>query len=143
MIVRACTTMRFVDTNVLLYAISTDPAEQRKRGIAERLLADRELALSTQVLQEFYVQATRVTREDRLSHEQAAALVTAFGRYSVQATSVELVHAAMNICERYGLSYWDAAIVAAAGMLDCTELLSEDLSHGQSFDGLIVVDPFR
>ena len=134
--------MRFVDTNVLLYAISTDPNERRKNDIASEILADRDLALSTQVLQEFYVQATRLTRQDRLTHEQAAALVTAFGRYSVLPTSVELVHAAMDTCQRYAISYWDAAIVEAARMSACTELLSEDLTHGQSFGDLVVVNPF-
>ena len=54
--------MRFVDTNVLLYAISRDPAEQDKAKRANDLLADHDLALSVQVLQEFYVQATRASR---------------------------------------------------------------------------------
>ena len=53
--------MRFIDTNILLYAISRDPAEQDKAKRASDILADRDLALSVQVLQEFYVQATRVT----------------------------------------------------------------------------------
>ncbi len=135
--------MRFVDTNVLLYAISTDPAEQAKRDIADDLLSSRDLALSAQVLQEFYVQATRPTREDALTHRQAADLVTSFTRFTVQPTTVELVHAAMAARERFGLSYWDAAIIEAARMLGCTEVLSEDLSHGQDYDGMPVTDPFR
>lgn len=64
--------MRFVDTNVLLYAISRDPDEQAKRALANDVLRQRDLALSTQVLQEFYVQATRETRRDRLAHKHAA-----------------------------------------------------------------------
>ena len=95
------------------------------------------------MLQEFYVQATRATREDRLTHQQAVDLVTAFSRHPVQVTSLELVHAAMRACERYRLSYWDAAIVEAARISGCAELLSEDLSHGQDFDGVVVVDPFQ
>ncbi len=135
--------MRFVDTNVLLYAISTDPAEQPKRAVANDLLSSRDLALSTQVLQEFCVQATRPTREGRLTHRQAADLVTSFTSFTVQPTTVELVQAAIATHERFGLSYWDAAIIEAARMLGCTEVLSEDLSHGRDYDGTMVINPFR
>lgn len=135
--------MRFADTNVLLYAISTDPAEQAKRDIANDLLSSHDLALSTQVLQEFYVQATRATRDDALTHRQAADLVTSFTGFTVQPTTVELVHAAMAARDRFGVSYWDAAIIEAARMLGCIEVLSEDLSHGQDYDGVSVADPFR
>ncbi|MGH2913264.1 MAG: PIN domain-containing protein, partial [Solirubrobacteraceae bacterium] len=76
--------MRFVDTNVLLYAISRDPEEQAKARRANELLAQRDLALSVQVLQEFYVQATRESRKARLTHEQAAALVESFRRFPIQ-----------------------------------------------------------
>ena len=62
---------RFVDTNVLLYSISTEASDQRKRDIAIALLDADDLALSVQVLQEFYVQATRATREDAISHDVA------------------------------------------------------------------------
>ncbi len=76
--------MRFVDTNVLLYAISTDPHEKEKAEAALSLLNDEDLALSVQVLQEFYVQSTRRTREGSLSHEQAMRLIEAFMRFPVQ-----------------------------------------------------------
>lgn len=135
--------MRFVDTNVLLYAISHDPAERGKAERANELLAARDLALSVQVLQEFYVQATRSTRPGRLTHDQASDLVTAFTRFTVLDLTVPLLHAAMGVRDRFGLSYWDAAIVAAARSLGCDQLLSEDLSHGQDYDGVTVLDPFR
>ena len=70
--------MRFVDTNVLLYAASTAPEESFKASRARALLGEEDLALSVQVLQEFYVQATRPSRRDRLTHPQASALVEAF-----------------------------------------------------------------
>ena len=59
------TTVRFVDTNVLLYAVSRDPEEQDKAARANDILTARDVALSVQVLQEFYVQATRASRPDR------------------------------------------------------------------------------
>jgi predicted nucleic acid-binding protein len=63
--------VRFVDTNILLYAISRDSAEQDKAERASDILAERDLALSVQVLQEFYVQATRASRPDAIGHRQA------------------------------------------------------------------------
>jgi predicted nucleic acid-binding protein len=56
---------------------------------------------------------------------------------------VGLVLAAMETRDRFGISYWDAAIVEAARTLGCAEVLSEDLSHGQDFDGVRVLNPFR
>jgi predicted nucleic acid-binding protein len=67
--------VRFVDTNILLYAISRDPAEQGKAKRANGILAERDLALSVQVLQEFYVQATRASRPDAIGHQQAVRLI--------------------------------------------------------------------
>ena len=66
--------MRFVDTNILLYAISRDAAERAKAETADALLRSRDLAISVQVLQEFYVQATRPSRPDRITPQDAAEL---------------------------------------------------------------------
>lgn len=136
-------TVRFVDTNVLLYAVSTDPAERSKSVRANDLLDEVDLAVSTQVLQEFYVQATRATRAKPLSHRQAVDLVTAFGRYTIQPTTTELVHSAMETRQRFDISYWDAVIIEAARVLGCHEVLSEDLAHGQDYGGVMVSNPFR
>jgi predicted nucleic acid-binding protein len=134
--------VRFVDTNVLLYAISHDPGEQQKAARAKQLLSSRDLGLSVQVLQEFYVQATRDSRADRLTHEQAAALVDSFRRFPVQETSVGVVLAAMSTRQRFGISHWDAAIIEAARALGCEVVLSEDLSDGQDYAGVRVENPF-
>ena len=134
--------MRFVDTNVLLYAVSTAPAERVKARKAQELLDEEDLGLSTQVLQEFYVQATHSRRRDRLSHDQAAALVEAFARFPVQETTLPLVRAALMTSHRFKLSYWDAAIVEAARSLGCGTILSEDLAHGARYAGVRVENPF-
>lgn len=135
--------MRFVDTNVLLYAISSHPEEAGKASRAVALLNEPDLGLSVQVLQEFYVQATRATAVSPLPHETAAAFIETLLRFPVQQTTVPLVQAALSAKARWGLSYRDAAIVEAARALGCRELCSEDLQHGQDFDGVRVVDPFR
>ena len=74
--------MRFVDTNVLLYSISSLPAEAIKAAKAQSLLLARDLALSVQVLQEFYVQATRASRADPLTHDEALAAVPCTRHYA-------------------------------------------------------------
>ncbi len=135
--------MRFVDTNVLLYAISQDPAERAKATVANEILAAGEIGLSVQVLQEFYVQATRASRMDALTHDQAAGLVEAWCRFPVQVTSVEVMAAALAIRDRFGISYWDAAILAAARALGCSVVLSEDLDDTTDYGGIRVEDPFR
>ncbi|MDR2565668.1 MAG: PIN domain-containing protein [Bifidobacteriaceae bacterium] len=135
-------TVRFVDTNVLLYAISTDPGEADKAAVARDILDGADLALSVQVLQEFYVQATRATRANPVSHEQAADLVESFTRFPVQDLTLPVVRNAMRTRERYGLSYWDAAIIESARTLGCRVVLSEDLGHGQEYGGITVVNPF-
>jgi predicted nucleic acid-binding protein len=92
--------VRFVDTNVLLYAVSRDPEEQGKAQRANDILGARDVALSVQVLQEFYVQATRESRPDPLAHEQAASLVESFLRFPVQPITTEVMLAAMATRQR-------------------------------------------
>jgi predicted nucleic acid-binding protein len=135
--------VRFVDTNILIYAISSDPGERDKAERANRILAERELGLSVQVLQEFYVQATREGRPGRLTHQRATALVASFRRFPVAPLTADLASAAMATCDRFQISYWDAAILEAARTLGCETVLSEDLGDGQDYDGVRVENPFR
>ncbi len=135
--------MRFLDTNILLYSISTDRDENAKREVATGLLAGRDNALSVQVLQEFYVQATRPTRRDALPHAVAAGLMRAWLRFPVQDITLAVLSGALEIKVASGLSYWDAAIVSAARALGCRELFSEDMSHGRVIEGVAIVNPFR
>ena len=135
--------MRFVDTNILIYAVSVAEEDAAKTQRALALLDERDLALSVQVLQEFYVQATRATRPGALTHTEAVNFVTALQRFRVQEISLHVMQSALVICERYRLSYWDSAILAAARASGCEMLLSEDLSTDQDYDGLRVINPFE
>jgi predicted nucleic acid-binding protein len=135
--------VRFIDTNVLLYAISRDPEERDKAERANEILAARDLALSIQVLQEFYVQATRMSRPDPLTHEQAVELVESFMRFPVITITAELMLAAFATRWRFGMSYWDAAILEASRSLGCDVVLSEDLTDGEDYAGVRVENPFR
>ena len=135
--------MRFVDTNVLLYAFSRDPGEQDKTTRANAILEAGDLALSIQVLQEFYVQATRATRANPLTHEEAAGLVEVLLGLPVADITPGIMRAALSTRERFGISYWDAAILEGARSLGCDVVLSEDLSDGQDYAGVRVENPFR
>jgi len=134
--------VRFVDTNVLLYAVSRAAAESAKAETALSLLDSGDVALSVQVLQEFYVQATRPARLDRLTHQQASLLIESWLRFPCQDTTPGLVVAALRTAERFRISYWDAAIVEAARAGGCGVVLSEDLNDGQDFGGVSVENPF-
>lgn len=132
----------FLDTNVLLYSISTNPIESRKRQCAVDLLEDDSAALSVQVLQEFYVQATRPTRPDALSHQLAAGLIATWSRFRVQAMTLFVLNKALALRESHPFSFWDSAILAAALALNCDTVYTEDLKHGQQVEGLTIINPF-
>ena len=134
--------MRFVDTNILVYAISTAPEDEARRRIARELLARTDLVLSAQVLQEFYVQATRPTGPAALKHRETVDFIEALQRFPIQAITLDVVLSACVIRERFGLSYWDSAILAAARISGCTVAYSEDMNAGQDYDGVRVVNPF-
>ncbi len=133
----------FLDTNILLYSISRAPDEAAKRDRAIELLDGQDVALSVQVLQEFYVQATRPTRPDAVPHEIAAGLIRTWTRFRVQDITLTILAGALEIKADHGLSYWDSAIVAAARALGCRELYSEDMNHGQQVEGVVIINPFR
>lgn len=134
---------RLVDTNILVYSILTDPKDRMKSTRARDILTTGDLAFSVQVLQEFYVQAIQPRRAGHLSHEQATEQIGYLCRYPVQAITLAILQAALATKQRFQISYWDAAIIEAARALNCSEVLTEDLSHGQDYGGVRVVNPFQ
>lgn len=133
----------FVDTNVLVYA--RDSTEETKHRRALEWLAalweERAGRLSWQVLQEYYVTATRKLdppRETFDAREDVTSLVT----WQPVDVDLSIIDTAWAIEDRFGLSWWDALIVAAAQSARCTHLLTEDLQDGQSLGDVTVVDPF-
>ena len=135
--------MEFLDTNVLVYAASGLPADRQKTQIARALASRTDIAISLQVLQEFYVQATRESRPDPLTHKQAVGLVESFLRFPVQETTSGVMLADLAARQRFLISYWDAALIEAARALGCDVVISEDLSDGEDYNGVRVDDPFR
>jgi len=132
----------FVDTNVLLYTIDEDPASASKRKQAQELLLSERWGWSVQVAAEFFVNATSAKRPFRLAAADAAALVETWFAFPTLELTPALFRAAIDIHQRFQLSYWDAAILAAAKQLGCHTVFSEDLNDGQNYDGVTVVNPF-
>ncbi len=134
----------FVDTNILLYA--HDQREPEKSAIAGEIVSNlwrtREGQVSTQVLQELYVNLTRKLRVV-VPRSKARALVGRYGRWSVYSISTADILEAADLEQRHSLSFWDALIVVAAARGGAERLLSEDLQHGRSIAGVRIENPFR
>lgn len=132
----------FVDTNVLLYAAGSARAERSKSVIAREILKTEEVVLSAQVLQEFYWVSTRPHKLG-LTHQEAVGFIEVWKSFPVQAISISIVEDALFLCRELRISYWDAAIIAAARHLNCETLYTEDLSHGTNYHGVIALNPFK
>jgi predicted nucleic acid-binding protein len=133
----------FFDTNLLVYLF--DSSSPEKQGRAREVLSERaqrdEVLLSAQVLEEFYVAVTRKLATP-LSADHAERLVRDFSAFPVVALDAPLVIAAVVLSRRHKLSLSDALIVVAAKVGGATELLTEDLQHGQTLEGVRIVNPF-
>ena len=134
--------MEFLDTNVLVYAASGFPADAGKARVARSLSADTGRAISLQVLQEFYI-AARHPNKLAFTHEQAVAYCRQWRRFRVLEPTLGLFDDALSLCLRFGIGYYDSAILAAARSLKCKVVYSEDLNAGQDYGGVRVENPFR
>ncbi len=134
----------FVDTNVLVY-VRDRADEAKQRRAAEWMAAlwdERTGRLSTQVLQEYYVTLTRKLDPPR-SRAEAREDVAALEAWAPRPPDHETFEMAWEVEDRFGLSWWDALIVAAARRAGCSWLLTEDLQDGQEILGIRVIDPFE
>lgn len=136
------TAKRFFDTNVVIYAY--DDSEPTKQAVARSLLLNAAATttgvISTQVLGEFF-HAT-VVRRPLLTVANARTALRALSRLQVATIPPSLVERAVDLHERFQLRYWDALIIATAKHEGCDEVLSEDMNHGQNYDGVRVTNPF-
>jgi predicted nucleic acid-binding protein len=131
----------FLDTNVLVYAAAGTGKDQRKRKRALELIESEDFATSAQVLQEFFVTVVRKAPSP-LSAAQALEWIQQLTAFPCQDIDHQLVRIAIERSERYAISYWDAAIVAAAEALGTHTVYSEDLNDGQRYGRVRVVNPF-
>lgn len=134
----------FVDSNVLVYAHDRGAGTKRERArvLLARLWEERSGVISTQVLQEFYVNVRRVA-DHPLPAAEARALVADYLRWEVVVNDGDSVLEAVDLESRFRISFWDALIVQAANSAVAETLYSEDLNHGQLYGGTRVIDPFQ
>lgn len=131
----------FIDTNVLIYAFdSSEPTKQQTAIHALAKAGDRSV-LSTQVLSEFYVVATRKLANP-LAPRVAADVIAQLSRLPVVDADTSLVRSAIEVSVRSQISYWDGLIVAAASASGCDRILTEDLASGATISGVEIVNPF-
>jgi predicted nucleic acid-binding protein len=132
----------FIDTNVLLYSLSDRPEEQAKAERARQLLLTENWGWSVQVAGEFYHVATSAKRQFQLPHSSAMEYVETWLKFPTASLHPSTVLNALQLRDRFHLSYWDALIIAAAQDLGCGRIYSEDLNDGQDYGGVKVVNPF-
>ncbi|MER8445097.1 PIN domain-containing protein [Mesorhizobium sp. M1066] len=132
----------FLDTNILVYAAIGHKAERAKYERAVELIAKEDYSTSAQVLQEFYVNVTK-RAEVTLAPAKAAEWVAAISMKPCQDLDSAVVMRGVANAQRYQISYWDGAIIAAAERLGVKILYTEDLNHGQSYGSVVAMNPFR
>ena len=131
----------FVDTNVLVYAADTATPLGRKTRIAREILRQRGLHLSVQVLNEFTANARNHSKLN-LDARQEREWLDRWLLFPIAPLTVDTFLQAMVVHARFQVSHWDALILASAREADCTVVYSEDLNHGQDFNGVQVINPF-
>ncbi len=134
----------FVDTNILVYAYDRGAGDRHEKalGLIEQLWLKGNGILSTQVLQEFYVNVRRKAQRP-VTPEQARALVSDYLAWNPIVNDGAVVLEAIDLEKRYQLSFWDSLIVAAAQKGGASVIYSEDFNHGQTFDSVKVQNPFN
>jgi predicted nucleic acid-binding protein len=132
----------FVDTNVLFYAAMARFTAPAKYERARWIIAETDFGLSVQLLQEFFVDVTRKTDKPLSSHVALQWIDALVDRPCV-VIDTDLVVAAVHVSDRYHISYWDGAIIAAAQRLSAPVIYTEDLNHDQSYGSVRAVNPFR
>ena len=130
----------FLDTNILVYAVDQDDAARREasRKAIASVVADGSGVISTQVMQEFYVAATRKLGMPPLA---AKTVLNTFAVFEIVQVSPDLIQAAIDCSVLNTLSFWDALIVTAAASAGCARVYSEDLNTGQTVLGVVIENP--
>jgi predicted nucleic acid-binding protein len=131
----------FVDTNILIYAFDRTAGEKHRIAVdlVTRLWTGRRGWISLQVMQEFYVAATRKLK---MPADEAASQVRRLGLWRVHRPLVDDILAASELHQRHSVSFWDALVLRSAQASQCSVLWSEDLSSGQRWGNLQVRNPF-
>jgi predicted nucleic acid-binding protein len=133
----------FVDTNVLVYAIAADDPKRSPiaQDLLRKLMLDRSLRTSTQVLQELYATLTRKGKRPMLP-DAALRYIDQVAAWPVTVTDFNSVRRSIELSIASMLSFWDALLVVAAESSGAKTLYSEDLQAGQVLLGVRIINPF-
>jgi predicted nucleic acid-binding protein len=129
----------FLDSNVLIYAAAGKLAEPRKYAIAYELVASADFGVSGQLLAEF---CSVVTKKKLLVDDELDEWLLQLERLPFVPVDRALVNSGVLFSRRHRISYYDAAMLAAAERLGATIFYSEDLNHNQVYGPVRVVNPF-
>lgn len=133
----------FIDTNIMIYAF--DVSAGKKHQVASHILSDLWNSglgvLSTQVLQEFYVNVVQKIQKP-IDQKMAKEIIRDLMKWHVVVNNGDSILDAIDISEKYGYSFWDSLIIEAALTGGVSVLLSEDLQHGQIISGVTISNPF-
>ena len=132
----------FLDTNILMYAAAGSESESRKKLIAREIIANQKFCLSGQVLAEFYVNLLKKAAKP-LSLAKIDQWIDKLSEFDVEPVGMEVIRSAIFYSRRFKISYWDAAIIAAADRLGAPILYTEDLNHGQKYGTVTAINPFK
>ncbi len=138
------TAYEFLDTNILVYAHdkSAGDKHQQAKDLVQKLWDSGTGCLSIQVLQEFYVTVTRKVAQP-LDVELAVRIVEDLAYWKIYAPDTKDVLGAIDLQQRYMISFWDAMIIWSAAQLRCQIIWSEDLNPGQTYEGVQLLNPFE
>ena len=131
----------FFDTNILIYAAIGQNSQRRKYERAVELISTEKFGTSAQVLAEFYVNVIKKS-DVPLTPKKAAEWIATISKKPCQAVDDAVVMRGVENSQRYNISYWDGAIIAAADRLGATTLFTEDLNHGQAYGSVTAINPF-
>jgi predicted nucleic acid-binding protein len=136
----------FVDTNILIYAACGAVDDPSKWKRAWEIIGDADYVVSGQVMAEFYVNATKKDERKKflpLELSEAARWIDDLAAVEVVPVDQLVVRLAVQYSQRYQISYWDAALIAAAEKHGCEILYTEDLNDGQTYGSVKVINPFK
>lgn len=131
----------FVDTNVFIYALSNAESDLEKKVISRSLLRQVKFGISVQVLNEFVSAASKPRLQ--IDPQSVHAAVSELLQFPIAPLTVESFLRAREIQAKHQISFWDAAIVGAANSLGAKVLYTEDLNHGQLYEGVMALNPYK
>jgi len=132
----------FIDTNLIVYTLdkSNVDKQERARNIIRKIVDVHQPVISTQVIKELYVVAINKMKADPIIVKN---ILHNFRNMEIVTNDLELIEQAIDISVISQISFWDSLIIAAAEKANCEYIFSEDLNPGQTYRGVLVVNPFE